>query len=136
MNAIRRRLLAYYLNNHRGIRKEEILIGLYPYMITHNIQLDKDVIRFQDINTSIPFDFTGYHPDDCIAYSAIVDIREMSDGQCLRILLRSGECHMLDKHSPIRSQYSIYNEPRKPYPGEAKIREVWHKMKRIWKTKS
>jgi len=131
MNPIRRRLLAYHLNHCQGVGREELIPKLYPYMILHNITLEKTEIRFDDENMGITMKLDQYRPTDTIPYAAIAEVREMYEGNCLRILLRSGEFHILEKNSGKRSQRNIYTEPRAPYPGELHFWAMWRATKRL-----
>ena len=94
----------------------------------HNIVFSKDGIYFYDIETGITMELDNYEPTNYIPFAAIANVREMHNGTCLRILLRSGEFHILEKHSPQRSQRNIYTEPRKPYPGELRMWSLWRKL--------
>ena len=130
MNALMKRLLSCYLNRCSNIKKEELFIKLYPYVSMHNIAFSTDGIYFHDIETGIIMQMDDYEPVDYIPFAAIATVGEIHNGNCLRILLRSGEFHILDKHSLQRSRRNIYTEPRKPYPGEIRMWAWWRKLKR------
>jgi len=103
---------------------------LYPYVSMHNMAFSSDGIHFNDIETGLTMQLDDYEPADFIPFAGIAHVKEMHNGTCLRILLRSGEFHILEKNSPQRSQRNLYTEPRKPYPGEQKWWALWRRVRK------
>lgn len=130
MNLIRKTYWKLYLGFTPRMSKTNIITKLSPYMGMHDIVTAPKHIHFHDIDMNLMMRIKGYVPIDSVAYGDIVNVRKVHNGRGIRILLRSGNFLMLDKHTPYRSCRSIFTEPRKPYPGELRMWNMWRKLKR------